>query len=269
MEHTKFCMLHTFLLLYFFMYKFIFIILKYIQKLGFCKGLQIFYFLKWSSQNYFYLSFLKKNIFFRPKSEDRYTFFEVFLKECYQVKTLLQSDKVQNIIDAGANAGFASLYFRSQFPKATIIAIEPESKNFEILVKNTQDDTRIIAQKTALWNESTFLKVKTSDSNRNFSVVKATENEQDAFIASSIQDIMKQNQWKCIDVLKIDIEGAEKEVFSKNYEEWLPLTKCIVMEIHDDMKKGCSKAVFSAVTQYNFSTYINEGNFIFINENFK
>jgi FkbM family methyltransferase len=212
------------------------------------------------------LPFLQKNLFFRTKSEDRYTFFEVFLKECYDVKTFFSNKDVKNIIDAGANAGFATLDLRRQFPEATIVAIEPEDGNFDILLKNVQKDARIKALKTALWYESTFLKIAPSNSNRNFSVTATHANDSDCFAAISIQDILQNNNWTHIDVLKIDIEGAEKEVFSKNYEQWLPYTKCIVMEIHDDMKKGCSRAVFSAIAQYNFSTYIKDGNFIFINE---
>ena len=80
------------------------------------------------------------------------------------------------------------------------------------------------------------------------------------------QTIMLQEGWETIDILKIDIEGSEKELFSSNYEKWLPATKLIFVEVHDDMKKGCSKAVFSAIGKYNFHFSMKHENLIFINQ---
>jgi hypothetical protein len=52
-----------------------------------------------------------------------------------------------------------------------------------------------------------------------------------------------------IDLLKIDIEGAEAELFSTNYESWLPKTRVIVIELHD---ANCTKIVKTVLSQYNF-----------------
>jgi hypothetical protein len=41
-----------------------------------------------------------------------------------------------------------------------------------------------------------------------------------------------------LDLLKIDIEGGEKQLFESNYENWLPKTKCIIIELHDGSTKG-------------------------------
>src|SRR5215475_12556495 len=40
------------------------------------------------------------------------------------------------IVDAGANIGMASIYFARRYPGAKIFAIEPETSNFAILLKN-------------------------------------------------------------------------------------------------------------------------------------
>ena len=41
------------------------------------------------------------------------------------------------IIDAGANIGFASVFYKNKFPNSRIVALEPEKENFNWLKKNT------------------------------------------------------------------------------------------------------------------------------------
>ena len=68
-----------------------------------------------------------------------------------------------------------------------------------------------------------------------------------------------------IDLLKIDIEGSERELFMDSYDYWLPRTKVVVIEFHDWMKEGCSRAVYKAIAQYRFKTMVFEGMLVFIN----
>ena len=53
----------------------------------------------------------------------------------------------------------------------------------------------------------------------------------------------------CIDVLKLDIESSEKQLFSQNYQNWLPKVKLIIIEFHDGFEKGCSKTFFEAINK--------------------
>lgn len=77
---------------------------------------------------------------------------------------------------------------------------------------------------------------------------------------------MREQGWATIDILKLDIEGSEKEVFESNYAYWLPRTRAIFLEMHDQMRKGASKAVFKAISEFNFSFSMNHENLIFINQ---
>ena len=118
-----------------------------------------------------------------------------------------------------------------------------------------------------IWNKNTFLEIIDSNTKKDSFMVKESANPTSAGIeAISIETILQREGWPVIDILKIDIEGAEKELFSGNYEKWLPLTKVIIVEVHDNMKKGCSKSVFKAISQYNFSFTMKHENLVFINE---
>src|ERR1700676_1341600 len=59
---------------------------------------------------------------------------EIFLKGMYE------SDfcgEPRGVVAAGANIGLSSVFYAKKFPNARIIAIEPESSNYEMLQKNT------------------------------------------------------------------------------------------------------------------------------------
>ena len=65
--------------------------------------------------------------------------------------------------------------------------------------------------------------------------------------AVTIDSLMQAYGLNHVDVLKIDIETSEKELFLKNYERWLPKVRMIVIELHDWLRPGCSRAFFAAV----------------------
>jgi hypothetical protein len=68
-----------------------------------------------------------------------------------------------------------------------------------------------------------------------------------------------------IDILKIDIEGSEKEIFENGFEDLIPVTKLIIVETHDRYKPGTSKAVFSAIGKNDFSLELSGENLILYN----
>lgn len=76
---------------------------------------------------------VKTPIFLRRGTTDVTNFLENFMRAEF---SLPQDFQPKLIIDAGANVGFASLWFLQRFPNTEIIAIEPESSNCEMLKKN-------------------------------------------------------------------------------------------------------------------------------------
>ena len=66
------------------------------------------------------------------------------------------------------------------------------------------------------------------------------------------------------DILKIDVEGAEKEIFSKNYESWLGKVNVIMIELHDHIRGGCAKTFYSATDKFNFKKVLQKGNLVIV-----
>jgi hypothetical protein len=73
------------------------------------------------------------------------------------------------VIDGGANIGLAALYLKNKYPRAKIIAVEPERSNFELLKKNTRDYPDIICLNYGIWNKSGRLRIiDNGDGNASF-----------------------------------------------------------------------------------------------------
>jgi FkbM family methyltransferase len=239
-------------------------IINLIREFGIVDGAKFYCRLKTKNLGWFKSSKKKIHFFLRSNTTDPGIFGQVFIARQYEIP---YSFEPKTIIDAGANTGLSALYFADRFPHANIVALEPDKDNFEIALQNTKNNNRIKVMQKGIWHENTYLEIIDSATKKDSFMVKESLDAASTGIeAISIETILKQEGWPRIDILKVDIEGSEKELFSGNYEKWLPLTKVIFVEIHDAMKKGCSKSVFKAISQYNFSFTMKHENLIFINE---
>ena len=152
------------------------------------------------------------------------------------------------IIDAGAYTGLSTLYFSHKYPKAKIIAIEPEESNFETLKTNSNQFQNIKPINSALWSKESYLKIIDNRlGNWAFSVKEVGKNSEYDLSGITINDILNETSFNTIDILKLDIEGAEKEIFTNNHHLWLDKVQVIIIELHDRYIEGCTDAVYSAI----------------------
>lgn len=233
------------------------------KHLSFKEAVSFYFKMKTGNWSNFKLNGLKHGFSIRNNPYDFATLEEVLLKKEYDVDL---SFEPQTIIDGGANIGLTSIFFANKYPTAQIVSIEPESANFEMLRKNTQYYPNISLLNTGIWNHKADLAiVDTGKGNDSFAVKELLRPAPGSMTAISIADIMEEKKWKSIDILKLDIEGSEKNVFEKNYESWLPYVKVLIIELHDRMIAGCSETVLNALALYNFSKMKKGANLIFFN----
>ena len=211
-----------------------------------------------------YLPFLGRTLYFRKKTKDKETFKEIFNQNIYNIKLPIDP---KLIIDAGSNTGFASLFFKIKYPKAKIISLEIETENVKMIKKNLKGYQDIEIIQKGLFNKKSFFKIEDPYHATNSFVIKEVTSGENYDIESiTIDEILNSKNEDNIDILKIDIEGAEKDLFEKNYENWLPKVKIIMVETHDRMIPNCSYSVMKAVNDYNFILYTTtEGTLIYYN----
>lgn len=194
--------------------------------------------------------FLKHSLYLRSGTSDISVFNQIFLHGEYENKYRI----VPNIIvDCGANIGLSSVFFINEFPNARIIAIEPEKSNFEMLLKNAEKYQNIECLNYGIWSKSCNLLIENNGSGNWGFTTKEVDFDDDRVIKSiSIEDILALKDIDYIDILKIDIESAEKEVFENISKELLNKVRVIIIELHDRMKRNCSKTFFDSIADYNY-----------------
>ncbi len=151
----------------------------------------------------------------------------------------------ETIVDLGANIGMASVYYANQFPKARIIAVEAETSNFAILQRNVARYSNILPIHAAAWNRDGEISLaipRGTDSRIDKIVFSVCEGEGIPVRAVTMQSLMNEMHISSIDVLKVDIEGAEKEVF-ETATDWIQNVRCLAIELHDRFKPGCRPTV--------------------------
>jgi FkbM family methyltransferase len=242
------------------------LLIRYILNLGFVEGIRLFYAAELRGGDVRVIGW-KNRITLRPLSTDLLVFREIFLFKAYDVPM----ENVTTIIDGGANTGLSTIFFKRTFPDASIFAIEPDASNFEMLKKNVESVDRIVLLNAALWNKSAWIRVKEGGEGSSWTmeVEECSPSAPGALKSVTISEIMQQYGLAKIDLLKLDVESAEKEIFSTDFETWLPLTRYLVVELHDWLKPGCSTALFGAVSRFNFNTRIVNGMLVLENRDLR
>jgi FkbM family methyltransferase len=159
------------------------------------------------------------------------------------------------IIDAGANIGMATLYFAQRYSDALIVAIEPEALNFEILRQNCENLRNVVLLKAALWPKRCNLTIANPTAESwMFRVADQLRGRENSTLVRSItmHDLLCKMNINRVDLLKLDIEGSELELFSEQCREWLNKIHVIVIELHDRYMPGCAQAFYTALTSHKF-----------------
>jgi len=155
------------------------------------------------------------------------------------------------IIDAGRYIGTAAMMLAKAFPAARILSLEPSQDNFAVLRKNAARFPNIIAINKALGgNERTMQLRNRGTGEWGYSIV---QNPQDCKSPEALHDVevrtipalLKEYGSDGIDLLKLDIEGGEYELFHQP-PPWLNLARVVIAELHERIVPGCEEAFRSA-----------------------
>jgi FkbM family methyltransferase len=155
------------------------------------------------------------------------------------VRLRSESGKRPLIIDAGANIGASAVFYAMSYPGARIVAIEPEAQNFSVLRKNAQGFDIECLNAGLSSSAQGWLKIANPRGD-NWEFRTETTADETGIPCVTIDDIYRR---ECANgtafpfIVKIDIEGAEADVFSKN-TEWLARTPVVVVELHDWLFPG-------------------------------
>ncbi len=161
------------------------------------------------------------------------------------------------IIDCGAYVGYSTVYFLNRFPNARVVAVEPDRENFLFSKSNLAPyEDRVLLLHSAIWSRSaglTVIRGKYRDGQEWANQVReCCSGETPEVEATDLLSLMDKAGFDEVDLLKIDIEGAERVVFTGVCGKWLDRVRNIAIELHDN---ECKSAFFSALAGYRYDLY--------------
>lgn len=186
---------------------------------------------------------IRHPVYVRACTTDASVYAQVLVEKHYEFELPINP---RFIIDAGANIGLAAVYFANRFPDAAIIAVEPEADNYAMLCRNAAPYPQIRPLRAALWSENCRLHLFDPGQGSHGFQIRSDSAGSAAVDAVTVDYILQQAGMKEVDLLKIDIEGAEKEVFEAS-AEWRGRMLAVMAELHESLKPGCN-AAFEAAT---------------------
>lgn len=240
---------------------------KEINDLAIKFGFKIF-----RNKNFFIYKKDQIEIFCRVNSSDQLVFKQVFVDkeyDCVFEIIKLYNLKVENIIDCGANIGLSSIYFKLEFPNSKICLIEPFIDNYNLLIENLIPYNNVKTILGAIWHKKTNLRIERSFRDKKEWAIQVEECFENSDLKSfTINEIMSIMHFEVIDILKIDIEGAEKQLFDNEISslDFLDVTKVLVIEIHDEY--NCRDMIYEILMKKKFRIKEFGELTVAINENF-
>ncbi len=187
---------------------------------------------------------VRGEVILRERGSDILTFTEVIQQEVYREAVTAVRD-CQTVIDLGANIGLASRYFADHFPNCKILAVEPNPGTYEVLLLNVE---RLVANRrcrtlrAAVWSSEKILTGGALDDPNHFSAFAVHESAdasgEDSIAGWPMSKIIADSGFERVDLLKVDIEGAEVALFTGNVN-WLQQVRTIAIEFHDNSREEC------------------------------
>ena len=195
---------------------------------------------------------------------DLYTLLEVYHFGTYSLKskliqyqlkklfsTIKSSKKKLLLMDLGGNLGFASRYFQDIIDNLRIISIEPDARNLDFFEINAPQAKAILgfvgpSKCMVISNE------KESNSNNIFSKVESGYDQVSYKNVSKDLNLLLNDDYVPF-IIKVDIEGAEKDLFL-NHNNFLSKFPVIFVEVHDWLfpEHSPSHSVLSFVLEKNY-----------------
>lgn len=187
------------------------------------------------------LKVLKYPLYIRPGCHDSEMLIAA-MREEYGHILISPADSVKLIIDAGGYIGDTAAYLLSKYPQCRVIVLEPDNKNFAMLTINLQpyhEHNQIFALNKGLYGYDGVLTFSgNTEKNATGGGIQdgqKLENKEDLKVECvSMGYLIEKYAIDVIDILKLDIEGAEGSVLDNSADKWLDKVKMIIIEIHSE-----------------------------------
>lgn len=160
---------------------------------------------------------------------------EIFLNDEYTpILKCIHGTNTPTIVDLGANIGGFALFLFENYPESKVVSVEAAPDTYKILKRNqeinSERDWSIV--QAAIWTENGHVNLDRRDASTGHRVATG-ESGGESIVARRLDDILAEVGVVDIDLMKMDIEGAESAIVPVN-EEVFKRTQILIIEIHTD-----------------------------------
>lgn len=170
-------------------------------------------------------------LFVRPNTTDAKVLRDTFIWKYHVPPFHLEENST--ILDLGSNVGYTMAHYAYLYDNSKIIGVELDKSNCKLAQKNLEPiKNQCTIINAGIWSSNEIMSYG-GDEEWGFKILSNSETSGSirTVKAKTIDTILDDCNIENVDFMKIDIEGAEKEIF-KNPEKWINRIKSIKMEIH-------------------------------------
>lgn len=164
---------------------------------------------------------------------DRKVLFYVFFQNFHLTPSKYLNKKSPVIVDLGSNIGCTIIDFKLRFPESKVFGFEMDIDNYKLAIANCSNFSNV-----HLFNKAVWIKRGTISYNKNsqtdaYSIQTSGNKDNQEVDCLSITDIINENDIENVDFLKMDIEGAEVNIFKETDLSWLDKVLSLNIEFHN------------------------------------
>lgn len=222
------------------------------------KSLFNYYFALLVGKKYVWVSVkgLKRSFLIRVKNRvDRNVLEYVFFRKYHLPPEEFNMPNNAVIVDLGSNIGCTLIDYHLRYPTATIFGYEMHPENYSIARQNCQQYETVSLFNYAVWTQKGSVAFDTANLTDAFAINNQLERGENVLHIPSlaIADIFEDNHISVVDYLKMDIEGAEIEIFNSN-TDWLKKVHAMNIEFHN-INTTQLEHYINLIAKYGFEVY--------------
>lgn len=252
---------------------------NYLQVFGAFRGLRLFVGIerpvdgRQDRRRSYDVGWAKAPIWLRETVSDHAVFWQCLVAQHYNLDayphtrrllkaydSMVKAGKTPIIIDGGGNIGLSAIWFAHKFPESKIVVVEPEPSSFDLLLKNIDAYRSTIHPiHGAIWPQPGTLTIKNPGAQAASIRVEACQEGSppasggEGVRAYTIDELLSLAGGNEAFLVKLDIEGSQKEVFEGN-TGWVGRSHLIILELDDWHYPwmGTSRSFFKCLSNHPF-----------------
>jgi len=176
---------------------------------------------------------VRLDVLARQALGDLFLLREIFVHQIYRYP-YERYGPVRRVLDLGSNIGMSPLYFSLRYPDAEVVCVEPVAENVTMLRRQA---------------------ARNRDLRWRIEPVAVAGRAGPATL--TVGDLLDRAGWDRVDVLKMDIEGAEESVLLDATPDWLHRVGALALDIHGTYVSR--EAIVTRLAEYGFRAAARDG----------